>query len=163
MLDFDLADLYDVETRALNQAIKRNAQSFPPDFMFRLTHKEMAQLMSSQNVMTSLSKRPKIALPLAFTEHGVTMLASVLKSNRARKMSITIVRAFIAMKEFILRYEELVEQIKELKTRTDVHDKKLQELYEAIEALLLEKQHQWKNLDQIGFRKDRVALCNHIL
>ncbi len=83
MLDFDLAELYEVETRVLNQAIKRNIDSFPEDFMFRLTKEEWEELSSSQIVMMSsqsvmTSKRPKIALPYAFTEHGVTMLASVL-------------------------------------------------------------------------------------
>ncbi len=91
MLDFDLAELYEVETRALNQAIKRNIESFPEDFMFRLTKEEWENIsssqtemmMSSQIVMTS--KRPKSALPYAFTEHGVAMLASVLRSPKARK------------------------------------------------------------------------------
>lgn len=78
MLDYDLTELYKVETRVLNQAIKRNKDSFPADFMFRLSKKEWEE-MSSQIVMTSLSKRPKIALPYAFSEHGVTMLASVLQ------------------------------------------------------------------------------------
>ena len=87
MLDFDLAELYEVETRVFNQAIKRNKESFPEDFMFRLTKKEW-QDMSSQIVMTSISKRPKTAMPYAFTEHGVTMLASVLKSPKARELNI---------------------------------------------------------------------------
>jgi hypothetical protein len=76
MLDFDLAELYEVETRVLNQAVKRNIDIFPDDFMFQLSEKEWTT-MSSQIVMTSPSKRPKTALPLAFTEHGVTMLANV--------------------------------------------------------------------------------------
>ena len=84
MLDFDLAELYEVETRALNQAVKRNSDLFPLDFMFQLTEVERAS-MSSQNVMTFPTKRPKSALPLAFTEHGVTMLANVLKSKKARQ------------------------------------------------------------------------------
>src|SRR5262245_29113425 len=94
MLDFDLAELYQVETRVLNQAIKRNKDSFPKDFMFRLTAKQWKE-MSSQFVMTYPNKRPKKSLPYAFTEHGVTMLASVLKSQRARRMNIAVVRAFI--------------------------------------------------------------------
>lgn len=93
MLDFDLAKLYQVETRILNQAVKRNIDIFPYDFMFRLTQKEWEN-MSSQIVMTYPIKRPKTALPLAFTEHGVTMLANVLKSKKARQTSIAIVRAF---------------------------------------------------------------------
>ena len=83
MLDFDLAELYEVETRALNQAVKRNIDIFPDDFMFKLSLTEW-ESMSSQIVMTYPVKRPKTALPFAFTEHGVTMLANVLKSSKAR-------------------------------------------------------------------------------
>ena len=87
MLDFDLADLYEVETRVMNQSVKRNKDRFPADFMFQLTAKEW-KTMSSQIVMTSTSKRPKKAIPFAFTEHGVTMLASVLRSEIAVKMPV---------------------------------------------------------------------------
>ncbi len=100
MLDFDLAELYEMETRRLNQAVKRNSNIFPEDFMFQLTALEWEML--SQNVMTYPKKRPKTALPLAFTEHGVTMLANVLKSKKARQTSIATVRAFIALKQFAL-------------------------------------------------------------
>jgi ORF6N domain len=90
MLDYDLAELYEVETRVLNQAIKRNIESFPEDFMFRLTKEDWEEMSSSQIVMMSsqivmTSSRPKSTLPYAFTEHGVTMLASVLRSPKARK------------------------------------------------------------------------------
>ncbi len=104
MFDFDLAALYEVETRTLNQAVKRNLDRFPKDFMFRLTKKEWDRIrsqfataskgeknMSSQIVMTSPQKRPKTAIPYAFTEHGVGMAAMVLKSDRAVKMNIAIV------------------------------------------------------------------------
>ncbi len=117
MLDFDLAQLYGVETRIFNQAVKRNAASFPKDFMFRLTLKEWKTMMSqivisseielndgnaliSQSVISSQKRRKLSSPPYAFTEHGVTMLASILKSPKARKMNIAIVRAFIALKKF---------------------------------------------------------------
>ena len=109
LFDFDLAELYEVETRVLNQAVKRNLDIFPIDFMYQLTENEWEQ-MSSQIVMTSPNKRPKSALPFAFTEHGVTMLANVLKSKKARLTSIAIVRAFIALKQFISNYHELSEK-----------------------------------------------------
>jgi hypothetical protein len=89
MLDFDLAELYEVETRHLNQAVKRNIDIFPKDFMFMLTEKEWED-MSSHFVMTYPVQRPKSALPLAFTEHGVTMLSNILKSKKARQTSIAI-------------------------------------------------------------------------
>ena len=154
MLDFDLAELYEVETRALNQAIKRNIESFPKDFMFRLTAKEW-KTMSSQFVMTYPGKRPKTALPYAFTEHGVTMLASVLKSSKARKMNIAIVRAFIALKKFVLENSEILGQLKELKERIGDHDIQLNQIYNAIENLLDDKveQKSWKERERIGFKK----------
>lgn len=154
MLDFDLAELYEVETRVLNQAIKRNSDSFPRDFMFRLTKKEW-QEMSSQIVMTSISKRPKSALPFAFTEHGVTMLASVLKSPKARKMNIAIVRAFVALKKALLNNTQVVEQLKEIKSRLSEHDVQLNQIYDAIENLLDERVEikRWEDRERIGFKK----------
>ena len=98
MLDTDLAELYQVETRILNQAVKRNMGRFPDDFMFRLTEAEW-DIISSQFVMTSRTKRPKSALPLAFTEHGALMLSSVLRSDVAIETSIKVTRAFVAMRQ----------------------------------------------------------------
>ena len=126
MLDFDLAELYQVETRVFNQAVKRNINSFPEDFMFRLTAEEWT-FMSSQFVMTS--KRPKSALPYAFTEHGVTMLASVLKSDIARKMNIAIVRAFIAMRKMIVEHKDIIDQMKKLEERLGTQDVQLKQLW----------------------------------
>jgi phage regulator Rha-like protein len=135
MFDFDLAPLYEVETRVLNQAIKRNIESFPKDFMFRLTTTEW-EGMSSQIVMTSSNKRPKTALPYVFTEHGVTMLASVLKSPKARQMNIAIVRAFIALRKTTLQQGKVLEQLQELRERVGEHDIQLNSIYDAIENLL---------------------------
>lgn len=151
MLDFDLAELYEVETRVLNQAVKRNLESFPDDFMFQLSKKEWAT-MSSQIVMTYPQKRPKTAIPLAFTEHGVTMLSTVLKSKKARQRTIAIVRAFIAMKEFILSYRELGEKISRLEKK---YNQQFSDVYEALDLLLKEKQKQdgWENRKRIGFKK----------
>ena len=115
MLDFDLAELYEVETRIMNQSVKRNSDRFPRDFMFQLTLKEW-ETMSSQIVMTSPQKRPKKAIPYAFTEHGVTMLASVLRSERAVKMNIAIVRAFIALRQLALHHKDLAEKLDQLKS-----------------------------------------------
>ncbi|MFN8115963.1 MAG: ORF6N domain-containing protein [Bacteroidia bacterium] len=112
MLDYDIAELYEVETRILNQAVKRNIDLFPQDFMFQISLKEWED-MSSQFVMTSTSKRPKTSLPLVLTEHGVTMLANVLKSKKARQTSIAIVRAFIVLKQFALTNTELNNKLKE--------------------------------------------------
>ena len=119
MLDFDLAELYQVETRVLNQAVKRNIDRFPEDFMFQVTAEEWV-VISSQFVMTSKNKRPKSALPLAFTEHGVVMLSSVLRSDIAVQTSVLITRAFVAMRQMIanspvIMSAQLQKEMKELK------------------------------------------------
>jgi phage regulator Rha-like protein len=146
MLDFDLAELYEVETRVLNQAIKRNIESFPEDFMFRLTKEEWENMLSqsvitsssSQIVMMDLPKnRTGKYLPYAFTEHGVTMLASVLKSSKARKMNIAIVRAFIALRKTLLNIENLQSHLQELETR---YDKQFEDIFEAIQFLITDNE-----------------------
>ena len=119
MLDFDFAELYQVETRVLNQAVKRNIDRFPEDFMFQVTAEEWV-VISSQFVMTSRNKRPKSALPLAFTEHGVVMLSSVLRSDIAVQTSVLITRAFVAMRQIIanspvIMSAQLQKEMKELK------------------------------------------------
>ena len=151
LFDFDLAELYEVETRVLNQAVKRNLDIFPIDFMFQLTENEWGR-MSSQIVMTSLNKRPKTALPFAFTEHGVTMLANVLKSKKARLTSIAIVRAFIGLKQFISNYHELSEKLKELESKYNMQFK---DVYEAINYLLQKDKIEinQKERKRIGFYK----------
>ena len=126
MLDRDLACIYGVETRALNQAVKRNADRFPEDFMFKLSKEEWIEIerisnMSSQIVMTSPQKRPKSAPPYVFTEHGAVMLASVLHSPCAVQMSVMVTRAFIAMRKAIttmlsvdLKMEQLSHKVDQL-------------------------------------------------
>lgn len=154
MLDFDLAELYEVETRVLNQAIKRNIDSFPEDFMFRLTKEEweemtassMFTLMPSQTVIAS--KRNKSAPPYAFTEHGVTMLASVLRSPKARKMNIAIVRAFVALRRTLLNTENLQIQIKDLESK---YNSQFEDIFEAIQFLMTENK-------EIQTQKERVKI-----
>ncbi len=131
LLDFDLAELYKVETRALNQAVKRNRSRFPADFMFKLNAKEWKQ-MSSQIVMTSPSKRPKTSLPFAFTEQGVAMLSSVLRSPKAVKVNIAIMRTFVFMRQFALSHEELSRKLKTLEAK---YDRKFSDINEAIHFL----------------------------
>jgi phage regulator Rha-like protein len=160
MLDFDLAPLYGVETRILNQAIKRNIASFPKDFMFRLTAKEWKEISSSQIVMIENIPRNRTGkyLPYAFTEHGVTMLASVLKSKKARKMNIAIVRAFISMKKLMSKSDQVLNLVRDLKKRVDGHDAQLDGIYTAIENMLEEKaeetakQQSWQERERIGFK-----------
>lgn len=151
MLDFDISELYEVETRALNQAVKRNIDLFPEDFMFQLNPTEW-ETMSSQIVMTYPIKRPKTALPLAFTEHGVAMLANVLKSKKARQTSIAIVRAFIALKQFALSHKELTAKLSELESK---YNKQFKDVYEAINFLLKKDKEDTEHRERkrIGFSR----------
>ena len=165
MLDFDLATLYEVETRALNQAIKRNIIRFPPDFMFRLTNKEyntikdeidlLNQGMSSQTVMTYPGKRPKSAMPYAFTEQGVAMLSGVINSDKAIQMNISIMRAFVQVRKIIYQQNDFIGQLEEIKKHLDNHDGQLTQIYDALENLLDENaaQQKWNERERIGFKK----------
>lgn len=150
MLDFDLAELYEVETRVLNQAVKRNINRFPERFMFQLNAKEW-ETMLSQIVMTYPKKRPKTALPLVFTENGVTMLASVLRSDKAIKMNIAIVEVFISLKEFALNYKDIADKIKEMEKK---YDKQFKDVYEAINYLLKKdtQEIEQRERKRIGFK-----------
>jgi hypothetical protein len=167
MLDYDLALLYEVETRVLNQAVKRNLQRFPDDFMFQLTKTEFESLrfksendiviMSSQIVMTYPSKRPNSALPYAFTEQGVAMLSGVLRSDKAIEMNIAIMRAFVDIRKILMKQSNINEQLAEIKERIGEHDVQLNELYDAIDNLLDERiaQLKWKDREKIGYKIDK--------
>jgi hypothetical protein len=150
MLDTDLAELYEVETRVLNQAVKRNIELFPSDFMFQLTKEELEN-MSSQIVMTSKTKRPNSALPFAFTEHGVAMLSNVLKSKQARLISVEIVRAFIALKKFALSNQELILRLNEIEIK---YNQKFSDIHQALNYLIQKdkKSISQKQREKIGFK-----------
>ncbi|MDB5257425.1 MAG: DNA-binding protein [Chitinophagaceae bacterium] len=149
MLDFDLAELYEVETRVLNQAVKRNIKRFPDDFMFQL-HEEEWRKMSSQIVMTSY-KRPHKSLPMAFTEQGLAMLSGILNSDKAIEVNIAIMRAFVFLRQYALTHKDLTEQLKALENK---HDKKFEDVYEAI-LYLLKKDEQPAERKPIGFKKSK--------
>lgn len=145
MLDFHLAELYQVETRALKQAVKRNNERFPEDFMFELTTKEI-DLMVSQNVIPS-KKYLGGALPYAFTESGVAMLSSVLKSKRAVSVNIAIIRSFILLRKIAANYKEIMDKLNELENS---YDNKFKEIYKAINYLINPPD---KVRRQIGFKR----------
>lgn len=158
MLDFDLAELYEVETKVFKQAVKRNIENFPMDFMFTLTQKEFASLRS-QIVTSNIGRGGQRYLPFAFTEHGVAMLASVLKSEKARKMNIAIIRAFIALRKQAIQNKELIEILNQLRNKIDAHDEQFNQIYETLENMLdeqvdkKEKKLEWENRERIGFKK----------
>lgn len=149
MLDYHLAELYQVETRALKQAVKRNIERFPGDFMFVLTQEEANLLLSigvSQNVIPP-AYNFGIALPMAFTEQGVAMLSSVLRSKVAIEVNISIMRAFVLMRQMAIGYEELLKRIEELEVSTDAQ---FNELYQALTQLLSQSKQQ-KERRPVGF------------
>jgi hypothetical protein len=156
MLDFDLAALYMIDNRRLKEAVRRNIQRFPPDFMYELTQKEY-QFLRSQFATLEKKGRGKYTkyLPFAFTEQGIAMLSGVLHSDRAIEMNISIMRAFIAIRQFVLQYNDLAEQIVEIKQSVSNHNEQLDQIYNAIENLLDEKVEQktWANRERIGFVK----------
>lgn len=163
MLDFDLATLYGVETRVLNQAVKRNKNRFPRDFMFQLFAEEWLVLKSqivtsksrgnsSQIVMSSGKHRGVSYIPFAFTEQGVAMLSAVLKSPKAIKVNIDIMRAFVFIRQYALSHKDLTNKLKELET---TYNKQFRDVYEAINYLMQKdnQQKQQAKRKRIGFKK----------
>ena len=162
LLDFDLAALYGVETRVLNQAVRRNADRFPADFMFQLSSEEAETLSqvvtpsvaghdvsnSSQIVMSSGKYRGKRYRPYAFTEQGVAMLSSVLNSESAVKMNIAIMRAFVQLRRALETNRELARKFSELERRIDKHDAEIDAILEAIRQLMAPPE---KARREIGF------------
>ena len=149
MLDYHLAELYQVETRALKQAVKRNIERFPGDFMFVLTQEEANLLLSigvSQNVIPP-AYNFGVAMPMAFTEQGVAMLSSVLRSKVAIEVNISIMRTFVLMRQMAIGYEELSRRIEELEVSTDAQ---FNELYQALTQLLSQSKQQ-KERRPVGF------------
>ena len=150
MLDRDLADLYQVETRALKQAVRRNIERFPPDFMFELTAEEL-QNWRSQFVTSNEEKMGLRHLPMAFTEQGVAMLSSVLRSKRAIQVNIQIMRAFNRLRQMLAGYDELRNKIEEMEEK---YDQSFQVVFETIKRLL-EVEAQPKK--RIGFTGEKAV------
>jgi phage regulator Rha-like protein len=135
ILDSDLAELYGVRVGQLNQQVKRNRERFPADFMFQLTAKE-DQILRSQTVISSQKHGGRRYSPYAFTEHGAIMAATVLNSKRAIEMSVFVVRAFVRMREMLLKNRQLAAKINELDRRLETHDTAIQDLIDAIKELM---------------------------
>ncbi len=152
MLDRDLAELYQVETRRLNEQVRRNLSRFPHDFMFELTKEElenwMSQIATSNSIKMGLRKPP-----LCFTEQGVAMLSSVLNSERAIQMNIQIIRIFTKMKEMALTHKDMLLKIEKLETETGKNSIDIQTIFKALKQLLQEPKIEEKRT-KIGFKKD---------
>lgn len=157
MLDFDLAELYEVETRVLKQAVKRNMVRFPSDFMFELTKDEW-QLLTSQIVIfekgQGKGKYPKY-LPFAFTEQGLAMLSGILNSVKAIEVNIAIMRAFVFIKQYALTHKDLTEKLKELETK---YNKQFKDVYEAINYLLQKDEKALQQAKLEAAQKERKSI-----
>ncbi len=148
ILDSDLAELYGVTVRQLNQQVKRNQERFPGDFMFQLTAKE-DQILRSQIVISSSKHGGRRYPPYAFTEHGAIMAATVLNSKQAIDMSVFVVRAFVRMREMLVKNRQLAAKINELDRRLETHDTAIQDLIDAIKELMIPEEGSKR---KIGFQ-----------
>jgi hypothetical protein len=147
ILDTDLAELYGVPVKRLNEQVKRNRERFPADFMFQLTAKE-AEELRSQSATSKPTRGGRRYLPYAFTEHGAIMAATVLNSERAVEMSVFVVRAFVRLREMLSTNRELAAKLVELESRLDTQDTSIQNLFEAIKELMIPEE---PNRRRIGF------------
>lgn len=148
MLAQDLAKLYGIKTKVLNQAVTRNIERFPKDFMFQLTKNEFNSLRSQFVTLEGRGKYPKY-LPRVFTEQGVAMLSSVLKSKRAIQVNIQIMRAFIHLRKMLIQYKDLKQKIEAIERK---YDKQFQLVFNAIKQLIIQKE---QPKPEIGFKKKK--------
>lgn len=155
MLDVHLAELYEVENRALKQAVRRNLDLFPDDFMFVLTEEEVAMVVS-QNVIPT-KQHLGGAKPFAFTETGVAMLSSVLKSKRAKEMNIAIMRTFVALRKLALGYAEIMGELEEIRKKVGGQDDQINLIFEYLKQFEQAKQQEldYQNREKIGFKTNK--------
>jgi len=153
LLDSDLAELYGVTVKRLNEQVKRNAERFPQDFMFRLTGKEHESLRS-QFATSNPGRGGRRYQPFVFTEHGAIMAASILNSERAVEMSLFVVRAFVRLRKILGNHRDLAMKLSELEGKLDTHDHAIQEILDAIRELM---DRSLKPQKPIGFRAESRA------
>jgi hypothetical protein len=153
MIDRDLANLYDVETRVLNQSVKRNQKRFPEDFMFQMTTEEM-KYWKSQIVISNNEKMGLRKSPMAFTEQGVAMLSSVLNSDRAIMVNIRIIRVFTKIRELLATQKDILRKLEEIEKKDLDQDKKINLIFEYLKQFEKARQTeaQQKNRPKIGFQ-----------
>ena len=151
MLDFDLAELYETETKYLKRSVRSNLKRFPPDFMFELSKMEWETLRC--NISTSNIRGGTRYLPFAFTEQGVAMLSGILNSEKAIEVNIAIMRAFVFMRQYALTHKDLTEKLQELENK---YDKQFKSVYDAINFLLQKdnQETEQKQRKRIGFKND---------
>jgi phage regulator Rha-like protein len=149
MLDFDLADMYETETKRLKEAVRRNINRFPSDFMFELTNDEYNSLRTQFATLKNLGRgEHRKYLPFAFTEQGVAMLASVLKSEKAIEVNIQIVRAFVILRQYALGYAELNQKLEAFMLETNMQ---FSDIYQALTEMASQNEKDKKPLNPIGY------------
>ena len=152
LLDFDLAELYETETKRLKEAVRRNIERFPSDFMFELTKEEYNTLRTQFATLDNRGRGKHSKYnPFAFTEQGIAMLASVLRSSKAIEVNIQIVRAFVFLRKYALSHSELTQKLQELETK---YDKQFNDIFEAINFLIKKDKHMQTQNERkrIGFK-----------
>jgi phage regulator Rha-like protein len=152
MIDSDIAELYGVTTKRLNEQVKRNISRFPSNFMFELTKEEKNQVVANCDHLEKLKFSP--VLPKVFTEHGIMMVANVLTSERAIQVSIQIIEVFIKMREILTDNLNLKLDIEEIKKKLSSHSKNIELVFNYLDELI-EKKDNEKPRTQIGYKKDR--------
>lgn len=154
MIDRDLAELYGVETRILNQAVRRNKKRFPEDFMFQMTGEEI-QDWKSQIVISNREKMGIRKLPLVFTEQGVAMLSSIINSDRAIMVNIQIMRVFTKMRKLVETHKEILQKLEQLEKKDIEHDQKIMLIFQYLKQLEKTKQKDtdFKSRKKIGFKR----------
>ena len=155
LLDFDLAELYETETKRLKEAVRRNIDRFPSDFMFQLTKDEYNTLRTQFATLDNRGRGKHSKYnPFAFTEQGIAMLASVLRSPKAIEVNIQIVRAFVFLRKYALSHSELTQKLQELEAK---YDKQFNDIFEAINFLLQKEKasNSQKRRKLIGYKKER--------
>ena len=152
ILDSDLAELYGVETKRLNEQVRRNLKRFPDDFMFQLTEEEAESLRSQSATLKSGRGKHRKYLPYAFTEQGVAMLSSVLNSDRAIEVNVQIMRTFVKLREMLSSNKELVHKLTLLENRLEKHDAEIKAIFNAIRQLMVPPET--KSKKPIGFRRE---------
>jgi hypothetical protein len=155
MLSNDLAELYEVDTRVLNQQVTRNIKRFPDRYLFKLTMEEYREALRSQNVILNRGEHSKYP-PYAFTEHGILMLSSILRSERAEKVNIIIIDTFVKLRELLSTHKELLHKMDEIERNVSSHDHQIVVLFEQLKRLLADKEtrEQQANRKRIGFKKE---------
>ena len=157
MIDTDIAKLYGVTTKRLNEQVKRNKERFPEDFMIQLTSKKKTDVVANCDRLKNI--KYSSSLPYAFTEHGVIMLAAVLNSQKAVEASIFVARAFVRLREILSTHKELGQKLKELELKIETHDEQITSIIEAINQLLTPPQESKKKM---GFIVKENLLCELI-